>query len=91
MKPYAKRIAVKGAICLSAAMQYLCAEVIDISGNMARQDNKMRIDARHIQLAVRTDQALNKMLANVLIASGGFVPNTLRDPLMTNADKRKSC
>ncbi|KAF1794867.1 Histone H2A conserved site [Phytophthora cactorum] len=36
---------------------------------------KTRIIPRHIQMAVRNDEELNKLLGDVTIASGGVMPN----------------
>ncbi|CAM9864951.1 unnamed protein product, partial [Hapterophycus canaliculatus] len=38
-------------------------------------NKKARIIPRHIQLAVRNDEELNKLLGEVTIASGGVLPN----------------
>ena len=35
----------------------------------------MQIKCRHIQLAVRNDEELSKLLSGVTIASGGVLPN----------------
>ena len=36
---------------------------------------KTRINPRHLQLAVRNDEELNKLLSGVTIAQGGVLPN----------------
>ena len=46
-----------------------------MSGKAARDNKKTRIIPRHIQLAVRNDEELNKLLGGVTIASGGVLPN----------------
>src|SRR3954471_4820096 len=38
-------------------------------------NKRTRITPRHIQLAVRNDEELNKLLGGVTIASGGVLPN----------------
>ncbi len=55
--------------------EYLSAEILELSGNCARDHKKSRINPRHIQLAVRNDEELNKLLSHVTIPSGGVIPN----------------
>jgi histone H2A len=53
----------------------LVAEIVELAGNAARDNKKSRIIPRHIQLAIRNDEELNKLFENVTIAQGGVMPN----------------
>ncbi len=72
---YAQRIGAGAPVYLSAVLEYLCAEILELAGNAARDNKKSRIVPRHLQLAVRNDEELNKLLGDVTIASGGVLPN----------------
>ncbi len=52
-------------VYLAAVMEYLAAEVLELAGNAAR----------HLQLAVRNDEELNRLLSGVTISQGGVIPN----------------
>jgi len=54
---------------------YLIFQVLELAGNAARDNKKTRIVPRHIQLAVRNDEELSKLLGDVTIANGGVMPN----------------
>ena len=49
--------------------------MLGFAGVAARGHKKNRIVPRHIQLAVRNDEELRKLLGSVTIANGGVMPN----------------
>ncbi|MCO5551481.1 hypothetical protein L7F22_004985 [Adiantum nelumboides] len=72
---YAQRIGSGAPVYLAAVLEYLAAEVLELAGNAARDNKKNRIIPRHVQLAIRNDEELGKLLSGVTIAHGGVLPN----------------
>ncbi|KAI1309984.1 histone H2A [Mortierella claussenii] len=86
---YAHRIGAGAPVYLAAVLEYLCAEILELAGNAARDNRKMRIIPRHLQLANRSDDELNKLLSRVTIAQGGVLPN-IHDSLLLKKKKGQS-
>ena len=85
---YAERVGAGAPVYLSAVLEYLAAEVLELAGNAAKENKKTRIIPRHIQLAVRNDEELNKLMANTTIASGGVLPS-IHPSLIPNKGKHE--
>ncbi|KAG0668921.1 histone H2A [Maudiozyma exigua] len=87
---YAQRIGSGAPVYLTAVLEYLAAEILELAGNAARDNKKSRIIPRHLQLAIRNDDELNKLLGNVTIAQGGVLPNIHQNLLPKKSSKPKA-
>ncbi|XP_064607492.1 late histone H2A.2.2-like [Liolophura sinensis] len=72
---YSNRVGTGAPVYLAAVMEYLTAEVLELAGNAARDNKRRTIIPRHLLLAVRNDEELNRLLSGVAIAKGGVLPN----------------
>merc|ERR550519_1619083 len=78
---YARHIRVTAAIYLTAVLEYLVAEVLELSGNCARYYNKRRIFPRCILLTLRHDAELDQLTKGAIVPQGGVKPFIHRELL----------
>lgn len=85
---YASRIGAGAPVFLAAVLEYLLAELLEIAGNVAADQNKKRIVPRHITLAIKSDQELDELLSHVIISEGGVQPH-INPILLPKSTKKK--
>lgn len=84
---YAARVGGGAPVYLASVLEYLTAEILELAGNAAKDNKKSRLNPRHLQLAIRNDEELNRLLGNVTISQGGVLPNI--HPVLLPATKSK--
>merc|ERR1712038_1590730 len=84
---YAKRIGAGAPVYVAAVLEYLCAELLELAGNAAKDNKKQRIIPRHIMLAIKNDDELRTLLSEVTIVQAGVMPN-VRPELMPKKKKK---
>ncbi|KAI1718958.1 core histone h2A/H2B/H3/H4 domain-containing protein [Ditylenchus destructor] len=69
-----KKVRPSAAVQCAAALEYIAAEVLELSGTVCKELNKKSITPRHIQLGIRGDEELDNMHKGATIAGGGVLP-----------------
>ena len=72
---YSERICSGTPVYLAAVLEYLTAEILELSGNAAFNDQKPRINPVHLQIAIRKDDELNRLFQDLINSQGGVLSN----------------
>lgn len=76
---FADRVSSNAPVYLAAVLEYLASEMLELSGNAARDFKKHRIHPKHIQLAIKHDEELNEILKGTTISNSGHYSGILQD------------
>ena len=53
---------------MAAVLEYITSEILELAGEHCMQDKRKQITPRHVQLAVRNDEEINKLMCEAMIA-----------------------
>lgn len=81
------RLSENAAVFMTGVLEYMAAEVMELSGNVATGMKKTRITPRHVLLAIKDDSELSMFSKNVVIAGGGVIPKIVE--FKKDAEKKK--
>ena len=60
---------------MAGVLEYLTAEILELAGGICEQHKKKTIAPKHLNLGIRSDDELAKLMCEVTIAAGGQLPN----------------
>lgn len=71
---YANHIGTASAVYLAGVLEYLAAELLELSGHAAKDNKRLRIAPRHLYLAIKNDSELSELLKGCHFAESGVMP-----------------
>lgn len=84
---YSARVGGSTGAFMAAVLEYVCAEVLELAGDICEQQKKKTIQPRHINLGLRQDDELSKMAAGITITSSSVQYN-VNDFLLPKKGKK---
>lgn len=72
---FARRVGASSAVYLAAVLEYLSAELLELTTKAVVEKKSKRLTPRAMTLAVRADDDLGELLKNVTLSRGGVVPS----------------
>jgi len=76
MRKYTRfNIGKEATVFLAAVLEYMAAEILELSDNMAREHKVQRITVRHLTLAIKYDEELTELFHDITFVHGGVVPH----------------
>ncbi len=71
---YSERVGIGAPVYLAAVLEYLVAEILEVSVLVVKENKKARIVPRYIFLGLKEDPEFNKLFARTFIKGSGVKP-----------------
>ena len=72
---YSERVGLGAPVYMAAVLEYLVAELLEVSVTMVRENKKNRIIPRYIFLGLKDDEEFTKLFQHALITNSGVLPS----------------
>ena len=72
-RDYAKRVSGLASVYLAAVLEYMMAEIIEISGKACKEMKKHRISPIHIHIAIKKDNEMKVLFNEIILPQTGYV------------------
>lgn len=60
---------------MAGALEYITCEILELAGDVCLEEKKKVIVPKHINLGIRSDEELSKLIGNTQISEGGQLKN----------------
>jgi len=60
---------------MASVLEYITAEILELAGNVCEEEGKKTIQPRHINVGIRSDEELSKLMTLTTISQGGMISN----------------
>ena len=88
-KKLAQRVGAMAPVYMTAVLEYLAAELLELAGNATITAKKQRITPRAVFLAVKEDTELDQLLSDTMISNGGVREHVDPSLMPTKGGKKK--
>ncbi len=65
-----KRVATTSSICIAAALEYTCAEIVELAVEKCKKDNRKRVSPQDVVRAIRADPELHRLTSGMVLSAG---------------------
>ena len=72
---YSERMGMGAGAYMAGVLQYITEELCELAGDMCESKKRKTISPEHLNLAMRSDTELAKLMFRATISQGGVLPN----------------
>ena len=75
---YSQRVGIGAPVYMAAVLEYLVAEILEVSVMVVKQHKKGRIIPRYIYLGLKEDDEFNTLFRQSIITQSGVKPDAMK-------------